>query len=118
MQFNPYIENGLPVQVYTRMTLRFKTVHPQGIESFESARTWFDRGRTIGFAATGVVKPYILRADFQALSKAGEVVTGHYEDTWVSETQWRREATFGSSHFVRSRNRDKMYRLSEGPEAN
>jgi len=118
MRFKPFIENGFPVQVYSRITLAFKTVRPQDVETFESARTWFERGRKIGFLAASAAKPYILRADFQGRSSSGQVLTGHYEDTWVSEMQWRREATFGSSHFVLTRNGEKTYRLSEGPEAN
>jgi hypothetical protein len=118
LRFKPFIVNGDPVQVCSRITLAFKTARPQGVETFESARVWFERGRKIGFPAAGSAKPYILRADFQMRGSSSSVLTGHYEDTWVSETQWRREATVGYSHFVRARNGEKLYRLSEGPEAN
>lgn len=118
MHFTPFMENGVPIQVFSRITVAFKTVRPQGTEMFESARTWFERGRKVGFLAAGATKPYVLRADFQTRSSSGQVITGHYEDTWVSESQWRREATFGSSRFARARNGEKTYRLSDGSEAN
>jgi hypothetical protein len=116
MQFKPFLEDGAPVQVYSRITMAFKTVRPQGMETYESARTWFERGKKNCFPAAGATKPYILRADFQAGSSSGQILTGHYEDTWVKDTQWRREATIGSSHFVLARNGEKAYSLSEGPE--
>jgi hypothetical protein len=118
MRFKPFVENGVPIQVFLRITLPFKTVRPQGVESFESAGTWFERGRKVGFLAAGSSKPYILRADFQAMSTSGEVLTGHYEDTWLSEKQWRREISFGSSRLVRTRNSEKTYRLAEGSDVN
>ena len=117
MRFDPLTENGIPVQAFSRITLAFKTVRPQGVETFESARAWFERGRKIDLPAAAS-KPYVLRADFQARGSTGQILTGHYEETWVSETQWRREATFGSSHFARAYDGKKSYRLSEGPEAN
>jgi hypothetical protein len=95
--------------------LPFKTVRPAGVENFESARTYFERGRQVGFPAFGNGKPYVLRAEFEAGTKTG-VARGRYEDTWLSDSQWRREAWFGSSHYVRSRNGDKTYQLAEGPD--
>lgn len=117
MRFKPFLDNDVPVQVYSRITLAFKTVRPQGAEAFESARTWFERGRKVGFPAAGAQKPYILRAEFHARSRSGEIVTGNYKDTWISETQWRREGTFDSSHFVRTRDGAKTFLLAEGPDA-
>ena len=100
----------------SQVTGPFKTVRPVGTETFESARTYFERGRKVGVLAAGSEKPYVLRAEFQAKGSSG-VENGHYEDTWVSNTQWRREASFGKSRYVRSRNGEKRYELSEGPEA-
>ena len=116
MRFAPFLLNGVPVQVMSQVTVPFKTVRPVGTETFESARTYFERGRKVGVLAAGSEKPYVLRAEFQAKGSSG-VENGHYEDTWVSNTQWRREASFGKSRYVRSRNGEKRYELSEGPEA-
>lgn len=116
MRFNPFMLNGLAVQVMSQVTVPFKTVRPAGTESFQSARTYFERGRKVGFLAAGSEKPYVLRAEFQAKGKDG-VENGHYEDTWVSNTQWRREASFGKSRYLRSRNGEKRYELAEGTEA-
>jgi len=116
MRFTPFQQDGVPVQVLSRITLSFKAIRPEGAETFESARTWFERGRRAGFPAGGDNVPYILHADFQTKS-AGGIATGNYDDTWISDTQWRREATLGSSRYVRSRNGDKNYLLAEGPDA-
>jgi hypothetical protein len=86
-------------------------------EGFDSAKTYFDRARKLGFPATGIGPPYILRAEFKTRGSSGTLQTGTYTDTWVSDRQWRREAVLGSSRFVRSRNGKKWYRLDEGPDA-
>jgi hypothetical protein len=88
-----------------------------GAESFESAKTYFDRARKLGFPAAGSGAPYVLRAEFTTRGSSGEVETGTYTDTWVSDTQWRREAVLGKSRFVRSRNGKRRYRLVAGPDA-
>ncbi len=116
LTFRPVIVGGEPVQVVSRFTMPFKTVRPAGAESYESARFYFERGRKAGFPATGST-PYILLAEFQTKGSSGAIETGRYEDTFVDEQHWRREAWFGASHVVRSRNGDKRYRLEEGSQA-
>jgi hypothetical protein len=59
----------------------------------------------------------VLRAEFAAKAISGAVAKGRYEDTWASGTQWRREAWFATSHYVRSRNGEKTYQFAEGPDA-
>ena len=115
MRFNPFLLNGVRIQVMSQITVPFNTVRPAGSESFESARTYFDRGRKMGCLAAGSDKPYVLRAEFKAKGSQG-IENGHYEDTWLSNSQWRREASFGKSRYVRSRNGEKRYELSEGPD--
>jgi len=117
MCFKPFLENGVPVQVVSQVTLRFKTTRPVGTEDFPSAQTLFDRGRQAGFPAAAATVPYVLHAEFEALGAKGTVETGRYEDTWLNETHWRREAWFEDSHYVRSRNEDKTYQLAEGAES-
>jgi hypothetical protein len=116
LTFRPVLVGGEPVQVVSRFTVPFKTTRPVGAESFESARFYFERGRKAGFPATES-SPSILRAEFQTKGASGEIETGRYEDTFVDEQHWRREAWFGASHAVRSRNGEKRYRLEEGPQA-
>lgn len=117
MNFKPYVFDGLPVQVVTTVTIPFKTVRPTGVESFETARTYFDRGRKASFPAAGSGPSYVVRAEFKIRGSSGNLETGNYTDTWVSATQWRREAALGASRVVRSRNGDKRYLLTEGPMA-
>lgn len=117
MRFSPFVENGITVQVVSRITLSFKTARPEGAATLESARVWFERGRHVGFPAAVGGTPYGLHAEFQAKGSSGAIETGHYEDVWMSDAQWRREATFGSSRYVRTRNGDKTYLLAQGPEA-
>jgi len=117
MQFTPFLVNGIPVQVLSQFTLPFKTTRPTGSEKFDSAQTYFERGRKVGFPSAGTGGPYVLRAEFELRNSAGEIEKGRYEDTWLSDLQWRREAWFGDSHLVRSRSDEKRYRVSEGQHA-
>lgn len=116
MQFQPVVHNGVPVQAVADFSVPFKTTRPAGMETFDSARAYFDRGRKASCLGSGASAPYLLHAEFQAANAKGTIETGRYEDTWFSATQWKREAWFGSSHLVRSQN-GKHFVLSEGPEA-
>ena len=116
MRFKPFLQDGVPVQAMSQITVPFKTVRPAGVETFGSARSYFERGRKASFLAAGSDKPYVFDAEFDAKGSEG-LDKGHYEDTWLSNTQWRREASFGKSRYVRSRNGDKRYELAEGPDA-
>jgi hypothetical protein len=117
MRFKPYVVDGAAVQVVSTITLGFKTVRPAGAEIFESAKTFFDRARRLGFPAGGVSGPYILRAEFTTRGSSGKVETGIYTDTWLSDSKWKREAVLGNSRVVRSRNGEKRYQVVEGPDA-
>lgn len=115
MQFKPFVQDGIPVQVMSQMTIPFKTVRPAGEETFESARSYFERGRRASFPAAGTT-PYTLRAEFEIGTATGPA-KGRYEDTWMSNTQWRREAWLGDSHYGRSRDGEKTFEESEGSQA-
>jgi hypothetical protein len=117
MQFSPYLQDGVAVQVVSRVTMPFKTVRPEGAETFDSAHDYFERGRRVSFPAAGNGPGYVLRATFQAKVTAGTVEEGQYVDTWKSDDEWRREATIGRSKFVRARHGETCYLLSEGPDA-
>jgi hypothetical protein len=116
MHFQPFQQHGVPVQAVSRITLAFKTVRPAGTETFDTARAYFDKGRKKSFLAAAATAPYLLRAEFQAGTSSG-VQTGRYEDTWANNTEWKREAWIGTSHFARSRSGDKLYMESDGPDA-
>ncbi len=117
MQFNPYLQNGVAVQVVSRITMPFKTVRPAGMETFDSAHNYFERGRFVSFPAAGNGPAYVLHATFQVRVAAGTVEDGQYVDTWKADDEWRRAATIGKSRFVRARHGDTRYLLSEGPDA-
>jgi len=117
MQFTRFLVNGAPTQVLSQFTLPFKTTRPTGSEVFDSAQTYFERGRKAGFPSAGTGSPYVLRVEFELRNNSGEIEKGRYEDTWMSDLQWRREAWFADSHFVRSRSDEKRYWLSEGQQA-
>jgi hypothetical protein len=116
MQFKPFVLNGVPVQAMSQVTIPFKTSRPMGVETFESAGTYFERGRHLGFPAAGTGAPYVLRTEFEAKGKSGTTEKGRYEDTWLSDTQWRREVWLKNSHYVRSRNGEQAYQFSEGED--
>ena len=116
MHFQPYVDNGVPVQVVSRITMPFKVNRPAGVEVLESARFYFERGRKLSFPAAGTGTPYVLEASFQARTKGGTLETGKYVDSWKSDTEWRREATIGSSRCIRSRHGGDRYQLVEGPD--
>ncbi len=116
LQFRPVLRNGVPVQAIARFSVPFKTVRPAGMESFNSARSYFEHGRKLSCLGAGASAPYTLQAEFQIAAPKGTVETGRYQDTRIGDTQWKREAWLGSSHLVRSQNGDKHYLLSEGPE--
>lgn len=116
MRFRPYLLDGQPVQVISRITLSFKTTRPAGVEIFSSARDYFEHGRRITSPAAGInTVPYILNATFKTGTKDG-VEQGEYTDTWLSDKQWCREARLDKSRFVRCRNGDRTYLFSQGAD--
>jgi hypothetical protein len=116
MQFKPILRNGVPVQALGKLTVSFKTTRPAGMETFDTARNYFEQGRKASFLSAGATAPYVLHAEFQ-VGTPGGVQTGRYEDTWISETEWRREAWLGSSHLARSQSGEQNYVLAEGSDA-
>jgi hypothetical protein len=116
LQFKPYLQEGVPVQVVSRITMPFKTTRPTGMETFDSAQNYFERGRRISFPAAGNGQAYVLHATFRAKVVEGTVKDGQYVDTWKSDSEWRREATIGKSRCVRARHGETRYQLLEGPD--
>jgi hypothetical protein len=116
MRFKPFVFDGALTQVLSQIVLPFKTERPAGSEKFDSAESYFEQGRHLGFPAYGRGTPYVLHAEFEAQSQ-GSVVKGQYIDTWLSDTQWFREVRFANSRYVRSRNGEKRYQLAEGEHA-
>jgi len=116
LRFKPFLLNGVPVQAVSQITIPFKTMRPAGAETFNSAQTYFERARKVGFLAAATSKPYLLKAEFEARSNHGSIEKGRYEDTWLSESQWKREIWFTNSHYLRSREGEKTYQLAEGED--
>jgi hypothetical protein len=117
LRFKPFVVDGVPAQVMSQLTIPFKTVRPAGTEAFDSARTYFERGRHVGFPAFGNGTAYVVHAEFDAKARDGTIAKGQYEDTWLSDKQWRREVSFRKSQYVRSRNGDKAYQFVDGEDA-
>lgn len=117
MQFKPYIQGGSAVQVVSRITMPFKSVRPAGVETFESARNYFERGRHLSFPAARNGNAYVLKGTFDAKMQDGKIKEGKYVDTWKNDQEWRREARIGKSRYIRSRHGEKTYLLSKGPDA-
>lgn len=117
MRFKPFVADGVPVQVMSQLTIPFKAVRPSGTEAFDSARTYFERGRHLGFPAFGNGTAYVLHAEFEAKARDGTIAKGRYEDTWLSDNQWRREVSFEGSRYVRSRNGERAYQFADGEDA-
>jgi len=117
MRFKPFLVDGIPVQVMSQVTVPFKTMRPVGSEPFDSAHNYFEHGRHVSFPAFGNGTAYVLRAEFEAKTRDGTIAKGQYEDTWLSNTQWRREVSFANSRYVRSRNGDKTYQFADGEDA-
>lgn len=110
LHFKPFVVDGQPVQVVSRITMPFKTVRPAGSETFDSVRNYFENGRKITSPAFSGGKPYVLHATIQVFTQSG-VVQGEYTDTWKTNNEWKREVKIGQSYFARSRDLGKYYRL-------
>jgi hypothetical protein len=117
MNFTPFLADGNPVQVFSRITMPYKTARPADIEDYGNARSYFESGRRASFLAAAGGAPYVLRAEFVMAPAPGKVEKGQYEDTWVSNEQWRREARIGDSHYVRAQNGAERYEMAEGANA-
>jgi hypothetical protein len=116
MRFQPFLQDGIPVQVVSQITVPFKTIRPAGMETFDSARNYFDHGKKVSMLGSASPSSYILTADFMARGHDGNAGAGKYEDTWIDDSHWRREASFSKSRYLRTRNGDKRYELAEGPD--
>lgn len=116
MHFAPILKDGVAVQAMGRLSVRFKVTRPAGTENFASAKEYFERGRKASFLAAGSSTPYHLHISFQTGTSKG-LVSGSYEDTWISDTEWKREAWIGSSHLVKSQSGEQHYILAEGDQA-
>jgi hypothetical protein len=117
MRFQPFIANGIPVQVLAQLTVPFNTVRPASTETFATAREYFEKGRAVSYPAAAKVGPYTLHAEFE-FQRNGSLQKGRYEDTWLGDKQWRREAWLGDSNYVRLLNGNKGHQLEEGKDLN
>lgn len=100
-----------------RFVVRFKVHRPAGEENFDTAKHYFSRGREATYLAAAAKAPYHLTAEF-AVGAASGIERGTYEDTWVSTTEWRREASIGDSRVIRTQSGDHFYRSVDGSQSN
>lgn len=114
MHFKPFLASGIPVQVVSQFTLPFKATPPAG-QVFDSAHNYFERGRKSSFP-TGNGAPYVMHAEFQ-FRQNGVTANGQYQDTWLSDEQWLRNASYEKDECERSRDREKTYRVMSGTSA-
>lgn len=54
---------------------------------------------------------------FHAVLSDGEVAEGEYVDLWTNDSQWRREASVGTSRYIRTGSGEQRYQLAEGPDS-
>jgi hypothetical protein len=87
------------------------------MDNFDSAKNYFTRGRQASYLSAAAKAPYHLTAEITVGTSNG-TQTGTYEDTWINSTEWRREASIGTSRIVKSQSGDQFYRLAEGTESN
>jgi hypothetical protein len=113
LRFKPFLVDGEPVQVISRITMSFKIVRPAGVETFDSARNYFEHGRKVNSPAFSAGKPYVLHATIQVYADSG-ILKGEYTDMWKADDEWKREATIGESYFARSQNGKRYYQLMAG----
>ena len=116
MQFKPYLQDGVPVQVVSRITMGFKTERPEGAEKFDSAKHYFEMVRQASIPSAPGSQPYILRATFQ-VTIDGELRDGQYVDTWKDRQDWKREVTLDDTHVVRAQHGETRYESAVGPQA-
>jgi hypothetical protein len=111
--FQPVTHNGIAVQAVAPLSVAFKTVRPAGVETFESARAYFETGRQVSCLEAESTAPYLVKVEFQVGSASGGVETGRYEDTRVSATEWKREAWIGKHYALGGLSNRLIFRRDE-----
>jgi TonB family protein len=114
-KFKPYLVDGAAVQVETTLDIDFKTELKSGAPSLPAASSHFDRARQLSGLRVEAAQPFHLRASFEAFGSAEFTGVGTYEETWVSSTQWRREAILGGHTVTEARNGDFGFRKFDQP---
>jgi hypothetical protein len=114
-KFKPYLVDGAAVQVETTLDVDFKTELRSGTPSFSAASSYFDRARQLSGLRVGGARAFHLRASFDAFGSAELTGVGTYEETWVSPTQWRREAILGGHTVTEARNAELGFRKFDQP---
>ena len=72
MRFKPFVINGIPVQVMSQITVPFKIVRPTGNEQFDSAQTFFERGRRASSPAAGQPTPVHFARRIRSTNRRGQ----------------------------------------------
>lgn len=114
-EFKPYLVDGVPVQVETTLNIDFKTDLKLGAPNLPEASNYFDRARQLSGLRLEGAQPFHLKASFEASGDAELVGKGTYDETWISPTQWKREASLGGHIVAETRNGDLAYRKIDQP---
>jgi outer membrane biosynthesis protein TonB len=109
-KFTPYLEDGVPAQVESTLSLDFKTDVKPEAASLPLATSNFDKARGLSALRTEGGGAFHLTASFEAFGNVELTGKGAYEEIWVSPKQWRRQGTLGRHTVIETRNGDLQYR--------
>jgi outer membrane biosynthesis protein TonB len=113
-EFTPFVVDGTPVQVQTALVIDFKTDLKADPNRKPPAKEFFDRARNLNDIRLKASSPFHLNASFEAFGETDITGKGTYDETWISPTQWRREASINGHTVIESRNDDLRYRQFKG----
>jgi len=75
-----------------------------------------DRARQLSDIRTPGSSPFRLEATFSFIDKNLDTIHGTYLETWLSESEWRRETIVADSHRIEVRNGAKSWLANGGPQ--
>ena len=84
-------------------------------EGQSNAQTLLERARSLSDIRSPGAPAFRLRATFTAITRDLTTLEGTYTETWVSNTQWRRETVVGASRRVEVGGANRHWLLNSGP---
>lgn len=75
-----------------------------------------DHARQISDLRTPGSPPFRLTATFSFIAKNLDTIQGSYTETWISDTQWRRDTIVGDAHRIEVHNGNKSWYFNGGPQ--
>jgi len=79
------------------------------------AQALLERARNLSDIRSPSAPAFRLKATFTAITRDLAVLEGTYTETWVSNTQWRRETVVGASRRVEVGGKSHHWLLNSGP---